>query len=125
MKLVMSLHCCGSRVGRLTYYREKVEQVLPGLVSDLLRVEAEWRSHDGLSMDKGEISGWRANPTGVAFDFRTAYHGPPTEEERVGGELASCLSQVAWPHPALACLPDAGSIDKQNASIRSPPFRDR
>lgn len=53
MKLVMSLHCSVSRVGRLTYYREKVEQVLPSLISDLLSVEAKWRSHDGLSMDKG------------------------------------------------------------------------
>lgn len=46
---------------------------------------------------------------------------PPTEEERVGGELASCLSQVVRPHPALACLPDVGLIDKQNASIRRTP----
>lgn len=97
MKLVMSLHCRGSRVGRLTYYREKVEQVLPSLVSDLLRVEAKWRSHDGLSMDKGEISTWRRNAVVTILSSRLlTYLGP-----ELGGPRwreARCLSQVAWPH---------------------------
>lgn len=39
-------------MGALTYYRQEVEQVLSGFVPDLLSIEANWRSHDGLSMDR-------------------------------------------------------------------------
>lgn len=85
MKLVTSLHCRGSRVERLTYYREKVEQVLPSLVSDLLRVEAKWRSHDGLSMDKGEISMRRRTNTPVATPTSKTTWPAPSLEEHVEG----------------------------------------
>lgn len=83
MKLVVSLHCRGSDVGRLTYYREKVEQVLPSFVSDLLRVEAKWRSHAGLSIDKDEMSGLSEERYGRNIDFRLAW--APSDEERVEG----------------------------------------
>lgn len=39
-------------MGALTYYRQEVKQVLSGFVPDLLSIEANWRSHGGLSIDR-------------------------------------------------------------------------
>lgn len=53
MSLSLSLGCHREAADEsLTYYRQKIEQVFPGLVTDLLRVETSWRSHDGLSVGR-------------------------------------------------------------------------
>lgn len=52
MKLVHELASPCAGEGVLTYYRQEIEEILSGLVPDLLSVEAGRRSHGGLSMDR-------------------------------------------------------------------------